>query len=94
MEICARALQRCEEKHNERMGSKDEETPVADPLFEHHLYLGMGMTSYNVCVGSLLAQWVSDELRKEAAITKERRKDREERTLAEGGPPAASAKKK
>lgn len=45
-----------------------------------HLFLGM-RTRSNICVCPALAEWIADELRKESAISKERRKARGSKSL-------------
>ena len=51
---------------------------------ETHLLLGTYETRGNVGVSPALQRWLGEELGKEAAITKERRRAREERALAAG----------
>ena len=57
---------------------------------DSHLYFGVDMVRGNCCVCPLSQEWVSAELSKEYALMKERRKAREERTLAR---PKGGAKK-
>ena len=56
---------------------------------ETHLFLGTAETRGNVCVAPLLQNWIGEELAKEAAAAKERRKAREERALAGKAPSPA-----
>jgi hypothetical protein len=42
---------------------------------------GTGKVRGNLCVCPALQDWISEELRKESAVLKERRKAREERSL-------------
>ncbi len=46
-----------------------------------HIFTGLH-TSGTLCICPKLSEWVSEELRKESAVMKERRKAREERVLA------------
>ena len=77
-EVVARQLQLAEEKEREvaSEGKKDE---VSDLSSEGHLYLGGGHTRGNLCIAPELNAWISEELQKESAVLKERRKAREER---------------
>ena len=81
-EVLARKIQLIEERHKDRgQGNID----AIDGGDDHFLFLGGGigpMTRQNACVCPLLSEWVAEELRKEAAVMKERRKAREERNLA------------
>ena len=57
-------------------GSKDGEVD------ETHLLLGVYETRGNIGVAPALSRWLADELGREAAVAKERRRAREERALA------------
>jgi hypothetical protein len=77
-ELLVRNLQRIEEKYKEKaIGIADDTTGGESILF-------MGGTSNaraGLCISPALQQWIGTELSKEAMISKERRKAREERTL-------------
>ena len=77
-EHAARQLQAVEERWKDRaIGSNESLEAQADIA----LYAGQ-QTRGNLCICPALAEWISTELRSEAAISKERRKAREERALA------------
>lgn len=77
-EHAARQAQLTDERWKERAtGSADS----ADQHLEFHLFAGTGTRGY-LCICPALAEWISDELKRESAINKERRKAREERALA------------
>ena len=48
---------------------------------EAHLYAGSSSRA-GLCISPELSEWVADEMRKESAVMKERRKAREERALS------------
>ena len=75
-ELVCRQLQLTEERWRERFTSADS----ADSESNLHLYLG-GASRGNLCISPMLQEWIADELRKESAVSKERRKAREERAL-------------
>ena len=75
-EMLMRQVQLVEERWKERFVGVDN----ADSEHNLHLYLG-GPSRGNLCISPMLSEWIADELRKESAISKERRKAREERAL-------------
>ena len=76
-ELVCRQVQLLEERHREKKG--------ADESLDLHLYMGTTSASRGgVCVCPSLQDFISEELRKEAAVLKERRKAREERELQKG----------
>ena len=85
-ELVARQLQLTEERWRERFTGPDN----ADSESNLHLFLG-GATRGNLCISPALQEWISDELRKESSVAKERRKAREERALVK--PKAAGGQK-
>ena len=58
------------------MGASD----AAQTLLDHHIYAGTA-TRAGLCISPKLQEWVAQELSKESAVLKERRKAREERQL-------------
>ena len=78
-EVLVRKLQVIEEKHRDRLlqntgGAVDDDV---------HLFLGTEAgTRGGACVCPALQGWIAEELARESAILKERRKAREERQLA------------
>ena len=76
-ELMAREVQIVEEKWKDKILGSDTE--------DRQIFLG-DSRSRGVCVCPLLQEWVAEELKKEALITKERRKAREERNLARNKP--------
>lgn len=77
-EVVARRLQMVEEKYKDRILSSMGE---AEPS-EQHLFSGTQGTRANLCICPALQSWIAEEMGKESAILKERRKAREERQLA------------
>ncbi len=76
-EIVARQLQLIEEKYKEKLL-----TAHGDAGEDSHLFMGTRGTRGGLCVCPDLQAWIAGELQKESAVLKERRKAREERTLA------------
>ena len=76
MELLARDLQVQEERYRDRL-----EGQGGQEVQEAHLFYGTQLMRGTVCVSPLLREHIADELRKETAVTKERRKAREERQL-------------
>ena len=74
-ELLARSIQMVAEKYRERFVGDKEGSE------ERHLLMGTHAVRGNLPICPLLSDWLSDELRKEAAVMKERRKAREERQL-------------
>ena len=77
-EIIARRLQLCEERYKDRLlaGAGEDETG------ERHLFGGSTGTRGNLCVAPSLQKYIAEEMARDSAILKERRKAREERSLA------------
>ena len=75
-EAAARQVQLAEEKFKDRLhhGSS------SDAFTEATLF--SGVNSRGLCICPLLNEYIAEELRREAAVSKERRKAREERALA------------
>ena len=75
-EYCARQIQLIEERWKDRAtGAPDQAAASQDA----HIYSGLGTRG---CISPKLQEWVAGELRKESAVMTERRKAREERSLA------------
>ena len=78
-ELIARAIQRIEEKHKMKLAAVDD-------AGESAFFMGAaGGSRVGSVVSPKLTEWVGSEMHKEAAVAKERRKAREERTLARKG---------
>ena len=76
VELVVRAIQRIEEKHKFKM-------MAADETGENSLFMGAsGGSRTGTVISPKLTEWIGGELQKEALITKERRKAREERALS------------
>ena len=91
MELVVRQLQVVEEKWKDRYLGGGEQSELDQSV---HLYLGLGAgvgARAALCICPLLSDHIAGEFRKEAAISKERRKAREERQLAK--PKVTPAKK-
>ena len=84
MEMLIRKAQLIELKHRDRVLA----AAVGQVDDDAHLYLGTGQTRGLLMIDPELEEFVSAELSKEAATAKERRKMREERSLAK--PPNSS----
>ena len=78
-EFCARQIQLVEEKYRDRGVPKDSLELVSES--EAALFSG-SRSRTTICVCPALSEWIAEEMRKEAAVMKERRKAREERNLA------------
>lgn len=77
-EHAARQIQLTQERWKERAtGSAD----AQEMHLEFHVFAGTS-TRGHLCICPDLTEWISDELKRESAINKERRKAREERALA------------
>ena len=82
VEVMVRKLQMAEEKYKERLYHNQ---GLGDNVGEdHHLFMGTQGTRGNLCVAPALQKFIAEELQKESAVLKERRKAREERSLARG----------
>ena len=68
-----------EEKHRDRLLQQQ---GLADQTDDSHLFLGGQGTRGGCCVCPELQSWIAEQLQKESAVLKERRKAREERQLA------------
>ena len=79
-ELIARQIQMVEEKYKERLQGSSSSS--GHPQSDSFLYMGTSLTRGTVCICPALMEFVSGELQKETSILKERRKAREERTLA------------
>ena len=79
LELVARQLQLCEERYRDKiLGTKVGEEGQRD---EHYYFTGMA-TTRGLMVAPALSTWISEQIARENAIAKERRKAREERSLA------------
>ena len=76
-ELLGGSLQILDEKYRDRLAGSSDPSRV-----DTHLYLGTELARGNCCVCPALQDWMSQELAKEHAILKERRKAREERAAA------------
>ena len=86
IELICRELQLVEEKYGDRLRSKDNFSEEG----EYFMRTSVGQS--NVCMCPALRTWISEEVRSDAAILKERRKAREERELARAPPGGNSSK--
>ena len=84
-EFVARQIQLTEEKWRDRMLGRND----AEATTDQHLYSGM-QTRGSLCICPELSKWIAEELSKESAVMKEKRKAREERALQK--PPPKSDK--
>ena len=80
-EIIARQLQLLEERRYESQmrGHQQVDHAVGS---DSHLFLGTTASRGGLCISPALDEWIAEELRRESATLKERRKAREERQLA------------
>ena len=78
LELVLRKAQLVELKHRDRIVHFDRDLTVDD---DEHLYLGTGKTRGLLMIAQALEDYVSGELQRETAASKERRKMREERDL-------------
>ena len=84
-QLLTRQIQLCEEREKEVCLKKKDSDKKDDALAnETHLFLGGGHQRTHLCTCPELQDWFSGELRKGAAVLKERRKAREERALRRG----------
>ena len=78
-ELVVRAIQRIEEKHKFKLSS-------AEDAGEGALFMGSaGGSRVGSVISPKLTEWIGSEMQKEAMVSKERRKAREERALARKG---------
>ena len=70
-------MQLIEERWEERFAAPDMSSEA-----DQNIQLFMGFRHGNICVCPQLQEHIAEELKKEAAVSKERRKAREERQLA------------
>ncbi|CAE8585339.1 unnamed protein product, partial [Polarella glacialis] len=89
-ELIFRELQQLEQKHSERASIRGD-VERNEALSEHNLMMGLQQPTY--MMSPELRTWISGELSQEAAVLKERRKAREERTLARAPKAKAEPKK-
>jgi hypothetical protein len=75
-EMLCRQIQLVEERWKDRFVSGES----AESEYNLHLFLGQ-QSRGNLCIAPQLQEWISEELKKESSIAKERRKAREERSL-------------
>lgn len=80
-EVAARNVQMTEERWKDRIAGGGN-----DVSLDAHLYSGIGGRG-NLCICPALNEWIADEMKKEAAVLKERRKAREERAAASKSKP-------
>ena len=86
-ELGVRRLQMIAERWKTKLPNSSGSAQGATDLDDSHLLLGTADTRGNLGVCPQLQIWLGDQLAKEAAASKERRKAREERALA-AKPPA------
>jgi hypothetical protein len=89
-ELIFRELQQLEQKHSEKTAARGD-SGATEALSEHNLMMGLQQPTF--MMSPELRTWISTELSQEAAVLKERRKAREERTLARTPKPKAEPKK-
>ena len=86
LELICRQIQCIEERYKDKFCGGD---AGGTGSLEHHLMSGL-QSRAQLCICPALNDWLADELRKQTAVDKERRKAREERTLIKpdkkGGP--------
>ena len=85
-EIISRQIQMIEERHRDGGAQSSEGKNSAHSSQDTHLFLGTAASRGGLCVCPALQEWISEELRRESSIMKERRKAREERALNNKGP--------
>lgn len=79
IELIVRALQRIEEKHKHKLVATEDGG-------ENALFMGSSSGSRaGTIICPKLSEWIGEELKKEAMVSKERRKAREERALSRKG---------
>lgn len=79
VEVLIRKLQLIEEKHRDRLLQNQGHQDYGD---DAHLYLGGSGPRGGAAVCPALQTWIAEELSRESAVLKEKRKAREERSLA------------
>ena len=82
-ELLLRELQLIEERHTDKQNAGDE---VQRERADEYQIL-MGLQRSHTCMDPRLREFLATELHKASAVLKERRKAREERTLARKPPP-------
>ena len=75
-EMLCRQIQLVEERWEDKFNSGDS----AESEYNLHLFLGQ-QSRGNLCIAPQLQEWISEELKKESSIAKERRKAREDRAM-------------
>jgi len=78
LELICRQIQCIEERYKDKFQGGD---VASSGSLEHHLMAGIQSRS-QLCICPALNDWLADEIRKQTAVDKERRKAREERTLS------------
>lgn len=79
IEVLIRKLQPVYDKHRDRLLQNQGHQDYGD---DTHLYLGGNGPRGGAAVCLALQTWIAEELSRESAVLKERRKAREERSLA------------
>ena len=74
-ELICRQIQIAEEKYKDKFSNIG-----GDSSFDYHLMAGTTHRS-QLCICPALTEWLAEELRKQTAVDKERRKARDERLL-------------
>lgn len=75
-ELIVRGIQKIEEQHKNKLSA------VGDSGESSLFYGSLGGSRTGTVIAPKLAEWIGSEMQKEAAISKERRKAREERALS------------
>ena len=81
-EVMARKIQVIHDRWKHKMASLAANGGKDGEVDETYLLLGVYETRGNIGVAPALSRWLADELGREAAVAKERRRAREERALA------------
>ena len=76
-ELICRQIQCIEERYKDKFCAGD---AAGFGSLEHHLMAGI-QSRFQLCICPTLNDWLADEIRKQTAVDKERRKARAERTL-------------
>ena len=85
-EYCCRQIQMVEERWRERVAGATDDLTAEATLFSGAFSRG------TICVCPALQAWIAEELKKESAVAKERRKAREERQLGRPPPKGGASK--
>ena len=81
MELVCREIQMIEEKYSDLLSTHDSLHEDGD------YFMRMSIGHSNICMCPELREWISEQMKSDAAIMKERRKAREERLLLREPPP-------